>query len=252
MTEQPVGSVFGRAWALLASNWIIIVPGLVIGVIVGVLRTVLTPTVVIGPDGPVLATGSVLASVSSGLLIALVSLVGYIATVAYTTGMAGAAWQRGVTRIEDGAAAFRTDAGSILVTALGLFVLGVVAAILSFPTLGLSLLAYYLFTLYAMPAAILGNLPGFAAIQASFRIALKRLVPTLMVGLLIAVIALIVGAFAGVLRLAPLVGPIVAACVTQAAIAYATLVIVGEYLALRGSAASGPPPYGPPPSSNRL
>ncbi len=230
MTQpQPIESIFGRAWALLNRNWIIIVPGLVIGLVVGIVQALLTP--VFAPDE--YGVGVVLARASSGILRAAVSLVGYIATLSYTTGMAGAAWERGIATFADGAASFREDAGRIIITSIGLLILAAIAAILALPTFFLSLLAFYLFTLYAMPAAIVGNRPGFSSIAESFRIAGHRFVPTLIIAIVLAVIYVIAGIIAAFFSFAPFLGPIVGACIIQAAVAYATLVVVGEYLNLR-------------------
>src|SRR6202011_2230137 len=49
-TPQPIESVFSRAWELLTRNWIIIVPGIVIGAILGVLRVLLTPAPIVYTD----------------------------------------------------------------------------------------------------------------------------------------------------------------------------------------------------------
>lgn len=229
---QPVEGVFARAWELLTRNWILIVPGIVIGVIVGVLDWALAAPIR-GYDPTQIA--SAFSLMWSRLAIAAITLVGYIATQAFTTGMAGAAWLRGTATLADGAASFQEDAGRILTTGIGLIGLAVVALILLLPTLGLSLLAFYLFTLYAMPAAIVGKRPGFRSIVESFAIARARFVQTLIIAAMIFVISLVVGLIAGIFSFVPLIGPLVRAIVTQAVIAYATLVVVGEYLAVSGT-----------------
>jgi hypothetical protein len=239
-TPQPVENVFARAWDLLTRNWIIIVPGLVIGLIVGVLSWVLTPHGAYDPNDPA-AVGKALARASTGLILALVGVVAMIANQAYTVGMAGAAWERGVATIADGAASFREDAGRIVITAIGLIVLAVVAALLALPTLGLSLLAFYVFTLYAMPAAIVGNRPGFSSITESFAITRARFVPTLILAIMIFVISLVAGIVTAPLLFIPLLGPIIQACLVQAVVAYVVLVVVGEYLNLRNAALIPPP-----------
>lgn len=258
MTQQPIESVFSRAWELLTRNWIIIVPGVVIGAIIGVLRALLTPAPLVyttASGTTVYNTGGMLASVGSGLLLALVGLVAFIATQAFTTGMAGAAWQRGTTTLADGFAAFQEDAGRIILTAIGLILIACVAVVLSIPTLGIAFLAYYLFTLYAFPAAIVGKRPGFEAIAESFRITIARFVPTLILGIIIFVISLIAGLVGAALHFVPFLGPIVAGILTQIVVAFATLVVVGEYLNLRNQAAATIPPayqatVPPPPSSS--
>ncbi|MBV8298866.1 MAG: hypothetical protein JO083_04805 [Candidatus Eremiobacteraeota bacterium] len=243
-TPQPVESVFTRAWELLSRNWIIIVPGIVIGAILGVLRVVLAPPAMYTTDAAgttVYNAGAVGATILSSALLSLIGLIAYIANQAFTTGMAGAAWQRGVTTLADGFAAFQEDAGRIIITAIGLILLAVVAVVLAIPTIGIALLAFYLFTLYAMPAAIVGNRPGFSSIAESFRITLARFVPTLILGIVIFVITLVATFIAAILHAIPFLGPIVGGILTQIVVAYATLVVVGEYLNLRNTGAIAPP-----------
>jgi hypothetical protein len=235
-TPQPVENIFARAWDLLTRNWIIVVPGLVIGLVVGALSWLLTPHGVgYDPNDPAVV-GKALARASSGLILAIIGIAAMIANQAFTVGMAGAAWERGTATLADGAASFKEDAGRIVVTAIGLIVLAVVAALLALPTLGLSLLAFYVFTLYAMPAAIVGNRPGFSSIAESFAITRARFVPTLILAILIFAISLIAGLVTVPLLFIPLLGPIVQACLVQAVVAYVVLVVVGEYLNLRAAA----------------
>ena len=132
-------------------------------------------------------------------------------------------------------------------TAIGLILLGIVAAVLALPTLTLSLLAFWIFTLYAMPAAVIGNQPGFSSIAQSFQIAAKRFVPTLIIAILIAVISFVLGLLTLPLHFIPFLGPIVSSVITQIVIAFAMLVIVGEYLALRNQGTLAPGPAAPPP-----
>lgn len=252
MTEpQPVESVFSRAWELLTRNWIIIVPGVVVGVIVGVVTALLTPSYNTDyANDPSAALATVGGAVLRGTILAGVGILGYIVNQAYTVGMAGAAWERGTTTLDDGAASFREDAGRIVLTAIGLIGLGIVAAILAIPTLTLSLLAFWVFTLYAMPAAIIGNREGFSSIAESFQIATKRFVPTIIIAIVLAVISFCVRFIALLFTFAPFVGPIVAAVLVQIAVAFATLVIVGEYLNLRNAGTIAPPgPSAAPPAT---
>ncbi|HZO93532.1 MAG TPA: hypothetical protein VFB22_07160 [Candidatus Baltobacteraceae bacterium] len=243
MVEQPVESIFSRSWDLLQRNWIIVVPGIVIGIVMGVLRTLLTPSVTYTTiGGTTVTTGSLGAGLLSGLLLACLGLIAFIANQAYTTGMAGAAWMRGTTDLSDGAAAFQRDAGNVLVTFIGLILLGIVAGVLAIPTLFLSLFVFFVFVLYAFPAAVVGNVPGFGAIAESFRITMARFVPTLVLGILIFVMSIIAGIIGAALHFIPFLGPIVGQILMQIVVAYATLVVVGEYLNLRGSGAIPPPP----------
>ena len=254
MTEpQPVESVFSRAWELLTRNWIIIVPGIVVGAVVGVVTALLTPSYVDYSNDPAAAMAAAGGAFVRGMILAAVGLLGFIVNQAYTVGMAGAAWERGTATLADGAASFQEDAGRIMITAIGLILLGIVAALLAIPTLTLSLLAFYIFTLYAMAAAIIGNRDGFASITESFQIAMKRFVPTLIIAIVIAVISVCVRFIALLFAFAPFVGPIVGAVLVQIVVAFATLVIVGEYLNLRNRGSIPPPgPAAPPPTTTTV
>ena len=243
-TPQSVESVFSRAWELLTRNWVIIVPGIVIGLIVGIISGLLAPHYYTSADyqnNPGLAMANVGSAFLRGILIAGVGILGYIATTAYTVGMAGAAWTRGSTTLADGSAALQEESGNILITAVGLILLGIVAAVLALPTITLSLLAFWIFTLYAMPAAVIGKRPGFSSITESFQIAVKRFVPTLIIAIVIAVISFVIGLVTLPLHFIPFLGPIISAVITQIVIAYATLVVVGEYLNLRNTGGIAPP-----------
>jgi hypothetical protein len=241
---QPIESVFSRSWELLTRNWIIIVPGVVIGIVVGILRVLMTPAPLVyttASGSTVYNAGGMMATIGSSLLLALVGLVAFIATQAFTTGMAGAAWQRGTTTLADGFAAFQEDAGRIIITAVGLIVLACFAVVLSIPTIGIAFLAYYLFTLYAFPAAIVGNRPGFESILESFRITMARFVPTLILGVIIFAMSFVATIVGALLHFVPFLGPIVAGILTQIVVAFATLVVVGEYLNLRVAGTIPPP-----------
>lgn len=234
MQSRSIEGVFGRSWHLLTRNWILIVPGLIVGLVVGIAQAVFG-----GGSGD--QPGSVAAAVGqavAGLILAVISILGAIANTAYTTGMAGAAWERGSTTLVDGRRAFDRDATHVFVAMIGLFVLGVVAAILAIPTLGLALIAYLLLFIYTMPAAVVGERRGLEALGESYRIATKRLGTTIIVVVLIAVISIIAWLIMLSLRFVPFIGPLVAAIIDQVALAYFTLVVVGEYLNLRN--AGGP------------
>ncbi len=234
-SPQSVESTFARSWELLSTNWIIIVPGFVIGIVVGVIDYFIAPQSVAAQYDSTWWTAA-----SAGLLTALVNLAGYIVAQCYVTGMAGAAWQRGRAGLSDGSAAFEHDAGNVLVAIVGLFVALIVAGVLSLVTLGISLLLYFYFFIYTFPAAIVGERPGLTAMGDSFRIASRRVAPTLIVTIIIGVI-LMLGRFIGtLLHFIPFLGPVVGAIVIQIVLAYVMLVVVGEYLALRDSV--GRPP----------
>jgi hypothetical protein len=94
-------------------------------------------------------------------------------------GMADAAWERGTATLADGNAAFRTRGGALLVAVIGLLGVGIVALILALPTLFISLLAFPLFTMYVLPAAVVGRRGGFEAIGESFRLVRRFFLPSL-------------------------------------------------------------------------
>ena len=229
MQSQPVGHIFSRSWHLLTNNWILLVPGLLIGVASGILSWLLVPA-----DNPETVPG-IVRQLGLQLLAGIIVLVAQIATTAYTTGMAGAAWTREKTSLADGRDAFARDGVNVFVAMIGLGVAGVVAIVLAPPTLGISLIAYYLLSLYTMPAAVVGERPGLRALQESFSIAIERFFPTLLIAIFLGVVYLVVGLLAGLVAAAPLVGLVGSAIIIQCVTAFATLVIVGEYLELRAS-----------------
>lgn len=251
MQQPTVENLFGRAWELLSRNWVIIVPGVVVGIVIGVISGVfsLLQTPADEPGVAAAITHGFAAAVST-VVIAVVAVAGYIVTQCYTAGMAGAAWARGTTVLADGAQAVNEDAGNVFMAGLGLLLVGIVAALLIIPTLGLSLAAFYLFTLWTIPAAVIGNQRGFDSLKESFTITKSRFGTTLIIGVLLALIQLLGRLVAHLFAFAPLLGPIVAAIISQIVVAYAMLVIVGEYLVLRPTVAAGagtpPPEYTPP------
>ena len=239
MQSQSVEGVFGRSWQLLTHNWVLIVPGLIIGLIVGFAQALFGGS---SDDSGQSLAGS-LGHVVGSVVLLVITLLGAIATTAYTTGMAGAAWAHGSATLADGRRAFERDAGHIFVAMIGLFILGLVAAILAIPTLGIALLAFLLLFIYTMPAAVVGERRGLDALAESYRIATKRFWPTLVVVVLIGVIAVGTWFIIAALHFAPFIGPLIGAVIDQVAVAYFTLVVVGEYLNLRGAAI--PPAAGP-------
>jgi len=240
--QQSVENVFARSWELLTKNWIIIVPGIIVGIVVGILTGLLTPAAYSDSSDPLGALARLSTRFASSFIVGIIAIAGYIVTQCYTAGMAGAAWMRGTTTLDDGASALRADAGNVFVAAIALFCVGVVAAILVLPTLGLSFFAFYVFFIYTIASAVVGNQRGLDALGESFRIAKTRFVPTLIIAVLLMVIRMVGVFVASAFGWAPFIGPVLAAVITQVVIAYATLVVVGEYLNLRGA----PQPQTPP------
>jgi hypothetical protein len=231
---STVENIFARSWDLLSRNWAIIIPGVVVGIVVGVITGMFS---LMQPEGDPIGVASSIthgfATLVSTVIIAVVGIAGYIITQCYTAGMAGAAWARGTTSLADGARAVNEDAGNVFMAGLGLLLLGIVAAILIIPTLGLSIAVFYLFTLYTIPAAVVGKQRGFDSLKESFAITRARFGTTLIIGVLLALLQIIGNLIAHLFAFAPLLGPIIAAVISQIVVAYAMLVIVGEYLIVR-------------------
>jgi hypothetical protein len=165
-------------------------------------------------------------------------MVTLICEMAYVTGMAGAAWRSGEARLRDGYQAFEERGTQICIAIVLLCGAGFVAALLAPVTLLLSGAAYAVFSIYTMAAVIIGKRRAVEAVAESCRLAWRNLLPTLAVVVLVVGVALLGGWLGGLLgRLLPLVSGLVEALVQQIVVAYATLVIAGEYLKLREPAA---------------
>lgn len=240
MQSDSVENIFGRAWSLLTKNPIIIVPGLIVGVVVGIVQGLIVPhydpSDTAGPAAAIL--GGLSAVAAAGVMLA-VGVLAFLLTQTYTTGMAGAAWQTGRATLADGSSSFREDAGRLLAAVIFIAVIGIVAAVV---TLGLGWFVVLFFALYAVPAVVLDNHGAIRAFRLSAMIATRRLGSTLIIIVLLLAIEIVVALLALPLAVIPFLGPIVLAVVSQAVTAYATLVIVGEYLAARRAPdiASGP------------
>src|SRR5579872_2797228 len=112
-TSAGIGSTLARAWNLLRRNWIIIVPSIVVGACSAAVATALARSGWLSwqffgdmnEQGP----GAYLAFVETIVAMAL-RLVAAVVAMAFTAGMAAAAWARGHTNLADGAAVFRRNA----------------------------------------------------------------------------------------------------------------------------------------------
>ncbi len=228
-------NTFAQAWQLLKSNWIIIVPGLVLGIIGGAVSMAVSLVIY----GSVLAGGGGTADVNAvtqaviAVALTVVSLLTSIVQMAYVTGMAGSAWEHGRTSLRDGWYAFSHRSIQTTFAVALLFAIGLCAAVLAPITFLLTLFAYMVFFIYTMASVIIGKREAIAGIAESCRLTLANFWPTLGVVALIALIA-IAGGVAGSLigRLAPLAGGLVAGVLQQIIVAYASLVVAGEYLKL--------------------
>ncbi len=232
---RDLEGTFARSWVLLRSNWIIIVPGIVIGVIgaaaqYGIGLLIGTAFVVSGNgSGDALYAEQAVTAVTSVIVAAGFALV----QLSYITGMAGACWQQGRTTLGDGWSALAHRLLPMIGTWLLLELLAVCAAVFAPVTFYLSLAIYAIFIIYTFASVIIGEHGPVAAIAESSSLAFTNFGPTLGVIALVLAIAL-VGALLGSLisRVSPMAGALVAGVLEQVIVAYASLVVVGEYLKL--------------------
>jgi hypothetical protein len=214
--------VFTKSARLLVANPIIIVPGLVIGGVAALLDALLEPK-----------PNSLDGSYWLVLLLGIIKVVSMILAVAYTTGMADAAWRTAKATIADGSSAFRRDGRHVFVAMVVLFVAGIIAALLAPLTVGCSFVLLIYFFIYTMAAAVVGERPGILAVRESIEIALSRPAPTILVVAAITIISVVMSVAAEAFAGTPYVGPVISAIIIQAAVVYLTLVIVGEYRTLK-------------------
>ncbi|MGH8165494.1 MAG: hypothetical protein ACREP1_14290 [Rhodanobacteraceae bacterium] len=239
MSESvPLANPFRSAWELLARNWILVVPSVVVGIVTGVALFVL------GAYAPISLGGlNELNGAGPGVFVAFIGsiaalavrMLGAIVSIACTTGMAAAAWERGRTTFADGGGALRECGTQVFVAILLLFIVGALAAFLMDFTFYLTVLLYAIFALYTIPGVIVGRRTAVDALVESFRLAAKNFWTTFWLVLLVGVIASaggIAGHFAWPI---PALGDIFGLVVMELAVAYATVLIVGEYVALRPS-----------------
>ena len=240
---RDLENTFGRAFVLLVRNWTIVVPGLVLGAIgVGIGFAILaiagnTAAIggVTGNEAPATLPEEVM-SILAAVVAVILAMVMLICEMAYVTGMAGAAWKDGAAHLRDGFQAFEERGTQIFIAILVLSAAGFVAALLAPFTLLLSAAAYAIFSIYTMAAVIIGKRSAFEAVGESCRLAWKNFLPTLAVVVLVVLVAAGGGWVGGMLGRSvpvPLASGLLEAVVQQVVVAYASLVIVGEYLKLR-------------------
>jgi hypothetical protein len=232
-------STFARAFALLAKDWFIIVPGLVLGIIGGLLHFGIGLAI-----GAFYLTGdgsAAVATVAQNIDVAIAHVADTfiaIAQMAFVVGMAGSAWQHGgKTSFADGWSAFTHRWLQIFFAGVLLLVIGSCAYFISPYTLLISLVAYIVFFLYTLAAVIIGERSAVSAIVESCGLAFRNMIPTLGVVGLIIVASIAGGWLDNVLSgLSQVTGPILHALLLQIVVAYVSLVVTGEYLKLRDDA----------------
>lgn len=238
-----MSEIFRRAFDLLRRNPIVLAPSVVVAVLSAAAAYVLRTSGDASWDffGDLNAQGPQGFWLFFQTVIALsLRILGTLIVIAFTTGMAGAAWTRGSATLADGARAFARRGLQAAWALAMLFIIGVAASVLVVPTFGISVLLYATFVLYTMPAAIVGGRPAVDGIVESFRVAARNFGVTFAVVLLVIVLA-VLGGLAGELSgRIPVLGDAVAWVVMQIVVAYATMVIVGEYLKLAAPADQAP------------
>ncbi len=166
------------SWALFRRNWIIALPPIIAMaiILIGVVWLFAVIFAAAYANGGLERGGS--PSIGAAFIVGYLGFFGATIVVSFWSlaamyGMADAAWARGTATFADGFTAFRTRAGALIVAGIGMFGLAIAAFILLLPTLGLSLLALPLFTMYVVPSVVTGGRDGFTAIAESFRLVLR-------------------------------------------------------------------------------
>ena len=230
--SAAASSIFSRAWRLLTRNWVIIVPSIVIGLAVNFFAHILE-----GPDAGSLADAgsgaAMYAFYMTTIVLVVVQILGSVLSIAFTTGMAKTAWTGEKARLSDGLACFARHPWSAIGSMVLLLLIGFIAAALIVPTFFISFIAYVVFFIYTMPAVFVGDRSPTDAIVESCTLAAQNLRTTILVVLLILTVALGAWFLARLAGAVPYAGPFFEAVFTYTAVAYGTLVVVGEYLQLR-------------------
>lgn len=233
---KDIGGVFSRSWQLLTANWIIIVPAIIIGIIASVLQYFFTPHITYDAiTGVPVYTSMLGLGVIGAAIGSFIGLLANILTLTITTGMAAAAWKTGKTTVSDGTAALsRPNVSSAM---LVLIAVSIVLSLLTIVTLGLAgiiTLIVFFFLVYTMAAAVVGDFSGVDALKESFEVAKHSWVTTLIVIVLLGVVAVCVGFVALAFSAIPFLGPVISGLLLGAVVGFFSLVLVGEYISLRG------------------
>jgi hypothetical protein len=233
MQPEPARNVFMGAVAALRANPIVLVPALLLGLAGGIGDWYVSPT--LEDNGGIAALGG---DLFSRFLWWFVQLAAAVLAATFTVGIAEAAWSDRKATLADGWTALKLDFTGALLTSFILIVLGGCAALLGPVMLFIPMLAFAFLTPYALPANIIGGFDPFGAINESFNLAWNHPVNTAVMLVGVAFVWTLGTLAAGLLDIVPFAGPIVGGLIATAAISFATLVYVGEYIALRGPRSS--------------
>lgn len=230
-----MSEVFRGAWLLLRRNPIIIVPSIAVAIVSAAVDRGLSASGAASWDffANLDAQGTGAFWMFLGTIVELgIHILGALIAIAFTVGMAGAAWENGRATLGDGLAALRRDGFQALLALGVLFLVGLAAAALVVPTFGISVLLYMIFLLYTMPGVIVGDRSATEATIESIQLAARNFGITLAVVVLIIVLAIAGGIAGDAVGRVPLLGAIIGWVVMESVVAYATLVVVGEYVRL--------------------
>ena len=170
--------VLSQSWTLFRRNWIVALPPVIALLISLVAFAALAGAIVsraiahgaFQRHAPS-ADGGFVGMVLGGMLLSTIVVLGVsLWSYAAIYGMADAVWTKGSATFADGFTAFRTRAGALIVAGIGVAGLAIVAFILALPTLGVSVLAVPLVTMYVAPSVVSGRRDGFTAIAESYRL----------------------------------------------------------------------------------
>ena len=233
---RDLENTFERAIDLLVHNWVLVVPGIVLAIVSALLQSFIANVVFarlqITGNGSPDAAAAIQAFASIVLTLAAVA-VGTV-QMAYVTGMSGGAWQHGRTSLRDGWDALSHRFVPVTLAFILLLAIGASAMVLGTVTFYVPVLVYAVFFIYTMAAVVIGERDAVSGIVQSAQIALANFLPTVAVVGIILLIA-VVGGWLGNLigHFSALAGWLVAGILQQATVAYASLVVAGEYLKLK-------------------
>ncbi len=233
-SARDLENTFAHAWGLLNRNPIIVLPCIVIALIAGIAEFGVAAafgSYEISGNGSVDALAA--ADAFSAIVLFVVSLLLALVQMACVTGMAGAAWRHGTTSLRDAWTALSKRWLAVAGASVLMLIVGLCAAALAPVTFLITLVAYAVFFVYTIAAVVIGERGPVEAMVESARTALANVMPTLAIVGMIAVIAALggwLGSLAG--RVSELAGWLVAGILQQVIVAYASLVVAGEYLKL--------------------
>jgi hypothetical protein len=233
-------NTFVEAWTLLLRNPLIVCACIVAGLLAAGAEYVvgaLMDSYAISGNGSRDALEAI--SAATQIVLFVVSLFISLVQMAYVTGMAGAAWRNGRATLADGWAALAHRLVPLSGAVALLLVIGICASVLAPITFMITLIAYAVFFIYTLASVVIGERAPIAAIVQSVSLALGNVLPTIGVVAIVLVISAIAGWLGHLVGEAnEEAGWLVSGLFQQIVVAYATLVVAGEYINLASNNAS--------------